>query len=134
MDLEEQRQKDQEAAQAAVANPFGAEAAADGSPTASGSAGSGTSAPVVSAPSASGVGSNRAEKYLPPLPTIEHTAMNKGRVRELVGAHRRLLRWRTSPGLGALCRNPSRTRSVFQLQVAARLFHYLQQSLQRFDS
>ena len=107
MDLEEQRQKDQEAAQAAVANPFGAEAAADGSPTASGSAGSGTSAPVVSAPSASGVGSNRAEKYLPPLPTIEHTAMNKGRVRELVGAHRRLLRWRTSPGLGALCRNPS---------------------------
>ena len=78
MDAEEKRRKDQEAAQAAVVNPFGPGATAVGSPTHGGSAAS-TSLPVVSAPSTSGVGSNRAEKYLPSLPLIEHGQMNKGR-------------------------------------------------------
>ena len=43
---------------------------------------------MVSAPLASGVGSNRAEKYLPSLPLIEHGQMNKGRVKELEEYHR----------------------------------------------
>ena len=87
MDAEEKRRKDQEAAQAAVVNPFGPGGTAVGSPTHGGSSGS-VSAPVVSAPSTSGVGSNRAEKYLPSLPLIEHGHMNKGRVKELEEYHR----------------------------------------------
>ena len=79
MDAEEKRRKDQEASQAAVVNPFGPSGTAGGSPTHGGGSGSGY-APVVSAPSASGVGSNRAEKYLPFLPLIEHGQMNKGGV------------------------------------------------------
>ena len=87
MDAEEKRRKDQEASQAAVLNPFGPGGTAGGSPTHGGGSGSGY-APVVSTPSASGVGSNRAEKYLPSLPLIEHGQMNKGRVKELEEYHR----------------------------------------------
>ena len=87
MDAEDKRRRDQEAAQAAVVNPFGSSGTAGGSPTHGGGSGSGY-APVVSAPSASGVGSNRAEKYLPSLPLIEHGQMNKGRVKELEEYHR----------------------------------------------
>ena len=62
MDTEEQRRKDQEAAQAAVA----AGGPVVGSPTYGGSSGSG-SVPVVSAPHATGVGSNRGEQCLKPF-------------------------------------------------------------------
>ena len=37
---------------------------------------------------ATGTGSNRAEKYLPNLPSIDRSAMSKGRVKELEEYHR----------------------------------------------
>ena len=86
MDAEEKRRKNQEAAQAALVNPFGPGGTAVESPTHGGSGS--VSAPVVSAPSISGVGSNRAEEYLPSLPLIEHGHMNRGRVKELEEYHR----------------------------------------------
>ena len=145
MDAEEKRRKDQEASQAAVVNPFGPGGTAGGSPTHGGGSGSGY-APVVSAPSASGVGSNRAEKYLPSLPLIEHGQMNKGRVKELEEYHRWLevlaswLALIDDNYVGelrqALVHGTDIKQSALAAPVASRsakLFYYLQQSLQKFD-
>ena len=144
MDAEEKRRKDQEAAQAAVVNPFGPGGTAVGSPTHGGSGS--VSAPVVSAPSTSGVGSNRAEKYLPSLPLIEHGHMNKGRVKELEEYHRWLevlaswLALIDDNYVGelrqALVHDTDIKQSILAAPVASRsakLFYYLQQSLQKFD-
>ena len=81
---DERRRKQHEAASAVVANPFDGHIA--GSPTSSGMVGGAASS---SGPTgAAGTGSNRAEKYLPNLPSIDHTAMSKGRVKELEEYHR----------------------------------------------
>ena len=100
----------------------------------------------VSAPSTSGVGSNRAEKYLPSLPLIEHGNMNKGRVKELEEYHRWLevlaswLALIDDNYVGelrqALVHDTDIKQSVLAAPVASRsakLFYYLQQSLQKFD-
>ena len=72
---DERRRKQQDAASAVVANPFEGHTA--GSPTSSGMVGGAASS---SGPTgAAGTGSNRAEKYLPNLPSIDHSAMSKGR-------------------------------------------------------
>ncbi|CAE7217567.1 unnamed protein product [Symbiodinium sp. CCMP2592] len=83
MDADERRRREAEAASAAVADPFGSTAAA-GSPSAKATA----PPPPASAGPSVHVGSNRAEKYLPALPTIDAPSMGKRRVKELEEYHR----------------------------------------------
>ena len=94
-------------------------------------------------PTGAGTGSNRAE-YLPNLPSIDHSAMSKGRVKELE-EYRRWLE--VEAGWLALiddCYVGELWSLTFPREIkqaglkapvaapSARLFYYLQQSLQRF--
>ena len=142
MEADERRRREQEALSAAVSNPFGgaSSAAAAGSPTAKASA-------LPPAPSQNlHVGSNRAEKYLPALPLIDNVSMGKGRVRELEEYHRWcevLASWLAlidDNYVNELRQAMTHDREIKQSDVAvpvasrsARLFYYLQQSLQKFE-
>ncbi|CAE7837055.1 unnamed protein product [Symbiodinium sp. CCMP2592] len=92
------------------------------------------------------VGSNRAEKYLPALPTIDAPAMGKGRVKELEEYHRWcevLASWLAlidDNYVNELRQAMVHHREIKQSEMSApvasrsaRLFYYLQQSLQKFE-
>ncbi|CAE7779348.1 unnamed protein product [Symbiodinium sp. CCMP2592] len=141
MDADERRRREAEAASAAVADPFGSTAAA-GSPSAKATA----PPPPASAGPSLHVGSNRAEKYLPALPTIDAPSMGKGRVKELEEYHRWcevLASWLAliddnyvNELRQAMVHNREIKQSEMSAPVAsrsARLFYYLQQSLQKFE-
>ncbi|CAE7039615.1 unnamed protein product [Symbiodinium sp. CCMP2592] len=141
MDADERRRREAEAASAAVADPFGSTAAA-GSPSAKATA---PPPPAPAGPSVH-VGSNRAEKYLPALPTIDAPSMGKGRVKELEEYHRWcevLASWLAliddnyvNELRQAMVHNREIKQSEMSAPVAsrsARLFYYLQQSLQKFE-
>ncbi|CAE7551680.1 unnamed protein product [Symbiodinium sp. CCMP2592] len=141
MDADERRRREAEAASAAVADPFGSTAAA-GSPSAKATA----PPPPASAGPSVHVGSNRAEKYLPALPTIDAPSMGKGRVKELEEYHRWcevLASWLAliddnyvNELRQAMVHNREIKQSEMSAPVAsrsARLFYYLQQSLQKFE-
>ena len=139
---DERRRKQHVAASAVVANPFEGHTA--GSPASSVMVGGAASS---SGPTgATGTGSNRAEKYLPNLPSIDHSAMSKGRVKELEEYHRWLevvagwLALIDDCYVGELRESLTFFRKIKQAELkapvaarSARLFYYLQQSLQRFD-
>ena len=139
MDADERRRKEAEAASAAVADPFGVAA---GSPTAKASA---PPPPAPVGPSLN-VGSNRAEKYLPALPVIDAASMGKGRVKELEEYHRWcevLASWLAliddnyvNELRQAMVHHKEIKQSEMSAPVvsrSARLFYYLQQSLQKFE-
>ena len=139
MDADERRRKEAEAASAAVADPFGVAA---GSPSAKASA---PPPPAPVGPSLN-VGSNRAEKYLPALPVIDAVSMGKGRVKELEEYHRWcevLASWLAliddnyvNELRQAMVHHKEIKQSEMSAPVAsrsARLFYYLQQSLQKFE-
>ena len=142
MEADERRRREQEALSAAVSNPFGgaSSAAAAGSPTAK------ASAPPPAPSQNLHVGSNRAEKYLPALPLIDNVSMGKGRVRELEEYHRWcevLASWLAlidDNYVNELRQAMTHDREIKQSDMAvpvasrsARLFYYLQQSLQKFE-
>ena len=89
LDEEEARRKADEARRTVSADPFAAASAGSGSgATAPAPTGSPVARPSVPASTATGSGSfssfgGRAEKYLPPLPLINHGEMKQGRIREL---------------------------------------------------
>ena len=149
MDEEERRRKQLEDVQASVANPFGA-ATASGSPTGSPHAGPSTApgpSPVAASGSGGGgMGGNRAEKYLPSLPLLDASRMGKGRVHELEEYHRWcevLASWLAlvddayvTELREAILLEREIRQTALPAQVAsrsARLYYYLQQSLQKFD-
>ena len=90
---EEARRKAEEARRTVSADPFAAASAGSGSgatvpaPTGSPVAPPSVPASVVTSGGSSSFG-GRAEKYLPPLPLINHGEMKQGRIRELEEFHR----------------------------------------------
>ena len=89
LDEEEARRKADEARRTVSADPF---AAASGS-GATAPTGSPVAPPSVPASTATGSGGfssfgGRADKYLPPMPLINHGEMKQGRIRELEEFHR----------------------------------------------
>ena len=93
LDEEEARRKAEEARRTVSADPFAAASAGSGSgatvPAPTGSPVAPPSVPA-SAVTSGGFSSfgGRAEKYLPPLPLINHGEMKQGRIRELEEFHR----------------------------------------------
>ncbi|CAE7840586.1 GIP [Symbiodinium sp. CCMP2592] len=130
MDADERRRREAEAASAAVADPFG----------------STLEVRQLKLLLLHLQRSNRAEKYLPALPTIDAPSMGKGRVKELEEYHRWcevLASWLAliddnyvNELRQAMVHNREIKQSEMSAPVAsrsARLFYYLQQSLQKFE-
>ena len=88
MDLEEERRNkaEEKVAETAEAAKKAAEAALTRDPF-DPRAAAFSAEPVDKGPVGSFGGSNRAEKYLPPLPLIDHHVMGKGRMKEVEGWH-----------------------------------------------
>ena len=147
LDEEEARRKADEARRTVSADPF---AAASGS-GATAPAGSPVAPPSVPASTATGSGGfssfgGRADKYLPPLPLINHGEMKQGRIRELEEFHRFLevlsswLALTDDAFVGELRQCLFVPNEIKQVTLpsdtagrSARLFYLLQQALAKWD-
>ena len=151
LDEEEARRKAEEARRTVSADPFAAASAGSGSgatvpaPTGSPVAPPSVPASVVTSGGSSSFG-GRAEKYLPPLPLINHGEMKQGRIRELEEFHRFLevlsswLALTDDAFVGELRQCLFVPNEIQQVSLpsdtagrSARLFYLLQQALAKWD-
>ena len=147
----EARRKAEEARRTVSADPFAAASARSGSgatvpaPTGSPVAPPSVPASVVTSGGSSSFG-GRAEKYLPPLPLINHGEMKQGRIRELEEFHRFLevlsswLALTDDAFVGELRQCLFVPNEIQQVSLpsdtagrSARLFYLLQQALAKWD-
>ena len=146
LDEEEARRKADEARRKVSADPLAASGSEATAPT-----GSPVAPPSVPASTATGSGGfssfgGRADKYLPPLPLINHGEMKQGRIRELEEFHRFLevlsswLALTDDAFVGELRQCLFVPNEIKQVTLpsdtagrSARLFYLLQQALAKWD-